>query len=71
MIIGYVIVAVLLECAVHHRASHSRTATARFGHQRRTHREIPCRWPTASPVRVGRDDLGSLSNLVDLLAAPV
>lgn len=41
-IIGYVIVAVILECALHHRASHRRTATAR-----------------------------SLSNLVDLLAAPV
>lgn len=58
-----------------HRAPHKRhTAarrTARSGHQRRAHREVPCRWPTASPVRVGRDDLGSLSNLVDLLAAPV
>lgn len=35
------------------------------------YREVACRWPTASPVRVGHDDLGSLSNLVDLLGAPV
>jgi hypothetical protein len=80
MIIGYVIAAALLECTLHHT---SVTQPHGAPHDPVTNDELIAKFHAAGRPRhrwgsgaierplVGLDDLGNLSNLVDLLAAPV